>query len=203
MNSKTENLQAILTEMFASKDRLTLDDMAAWREKYPHFSREIIKAYTDWRDFEFFVLEDEEALEIDGSISEKDKNFLDNLFAKTHAAPVETITDLREFAEKKGIDRKTLPEKLGVSETLMRKLERRNLKEIPSFIEKKMAEIFSVSTESWQAFFSLSATLPRAARYKSKITPRTQPKQTFIEAVENDPELSVEEKRTLLDLAKE
>lgn len=201
MNQEEKKLQSVLDEMFAAERKFTFEVVRTWQKRYPQFEREIAEAVNDWREFAFFALEDESPEELPHS--QNAENAMRKAFENSRSPSAETISDLREFAEKKGIDRKTLPEKLGVSETLMRKLERRNLKEIPRFIEKKMAEIFSVSIESWQAFFSLPATLPKAARYKSKTTPQTQPKQTFIEAVENDPELSVEEKQTLLNLAKE
>lgn len=199
MNSETEDLQTILTEMFALKDKLTLDNVTVWQEKYPQFSREIIEAYTDWRDFEFFVLEDETDSEINDFVSEKDKIFLDNLFRQTHN---EAIIDLRELIENKGIERESFLSKLGFSETLMRKIERRNI-EVPRKIQAKIGEILQVSLESLQAFFTLPAMLPKTARYKSKNAPQTQPKQLFAEAVYNDPELSLEEKKRLVESVKE
>lgn len=199
MNSQTENLQIVLTEMFASKDELSLADVGLWQEKYPQFAREIIEAYTDWRDLEFFILDDEESAEADEPISENDKKFIENLLAQSHVSPVENFTDLRALAAKRGVARQDLPAKLGVSETITRKIERRSLREIPQWLEGKIGEIFRVSAESVRAFFELPATLSPAAKYKSKNAPQTQPKQTFAEAVKNDPELSDDEKRELLN----
>ena len=199
MNGQTTDLQIVLTEMFASKDELSLADVGLWQEKYPQFSREIAEAYTDWRDLEFFVFDDEENAEIDGQISAKDKEFIGNLLARSRVSPIENFTDLRELAEKRGVAREDLPSKLGVSETLVRKIERRSLKEIPQWLEEKIGEILRVSAESVRAFFNLPAALSPAAKYKSKNAPQTQPKQIFAEAVKNDPELTDDEKRELLN----
>lgn len=200
MTHEKEDLQIILNEMFASKDDLSLQDVKFWQEKYPNFKREIVEAYAAWREFEVFVLGDENASEIDEKFSETDKKSIGDLLAQFRASPDgETINDLRELAEKQGVAWESLIEKLGASETLMRRFNRRTLKEIPEKIEKKMSEILNVSVESLQAFFSLPASLPKAARYKSKNTPQTQPKQSFAEAVKNDPELTDEEKRKLLE----
>lgn len=196
----SQNLQVILIEMFASKDQLSLKDVRVWQEKYPHFSREIAEAYADWRDVEFFVLGDAETAGIDERLSNENKQFVGNLMARFRVPADEPMTDLRETAAKKGVARESLPVMLGVSETLVRKIERRNLKEIPRWLEKKLAEIFQISTESLQKFFDLPPTLSPAARYKSKNAPQTQAKQTFAEAVRNDPELTEEEKRELLKL---
>lgn len=196
----SQNLQVIFIEMFASKDELSLSDVRVWQEKYPHFSREIAEAYTDWRDVEFFVLNDAGTAGIDERLSAENKQFVGNLMAQLRVPADEPMTDLRETAAKKGVTRENLPQMLGVSETLMRKIERRYLKEIPRSIEEKLAEILTVSMESLRKFFDLPSVLPNAARYKSKNAPQTQTKQSFAEAVKNDPELTEGEKRELLKL---
>lgn len=197
---KNEDLQIILNEMFASKEKLSLRDVIFWQKKYPNFKREIIEAYTDWRDFEFFVLEDEESSIIESQVSDENKKAISDLLAQFRTPSIEAITDLRELAERKKVSRESLRKIVGGSETLLKRFERRHLKEIKKSIIEKFAELLTVSTESLQAFFDLPPTLSPAARYKSKNAPQTQPKQTFAEAVENDPELSDEEKRKLLEL---
>lgn len=194
---KREDLQRVLDEMFAAEKNFSYSVVRMWQERYPQFAREIAQAVADWREFEFFALEDEgeELPELSATAKSAVEKALIR-FNRGEAA--ETITDLCATAEKKGIARESLPQMLGVSETLMRKIERRNLKEIPQWLEKKLAEIFRVPAESWQAFFDLPSVLPNAARYKSKNAPQTQPKQSFVEAVKNDPELTADEKRELL-----
>ena len=192
-----KDLQIVLNEMFASKDHLLLADVGGWQEKYPEFRREIIEAYTDWRDLEFFAPDDEE---IDEDISADDHQFIGNLLAK---ARPQAITDLRETLKKKGIERETFRQKLGFSETLLRKLERRIFSDFPVVLEKKVVEILDVLTENWRGFLALPVALPENARYKSKNAPKTQPKQSFAEAVKSDPELTEAEKRKLLDLINE
>ncbi|MGC2238229.1 MAG: hypothetical protein WA584_18895 [Pyrinomonadaceae bacterium] len=200
IREESNDLQIILNEMFASKKDLSLGDVRAFQEKYPEYKREIAEAYTDWREFEFFVLADEEAATIDETLSESKKKTIENVLAQFYAQSDETINDLRELAEKRGVTREVLLNVLGVSETLMRKLDRRNLKGIPRFIEEKLADVLRVSTESLQAFFALPSQLPKAARYKSKNAPHTLPKQPFAEAVKQDMELTAEQKRELLKL---
>ncbi len=194
---KREDLQSVLDEMFAAEKNFSYSVVRMWQERYPQFAREIAQAVADWREFEFFALEDEgeELPELSATAKSAMEKALTQ-FNRGEAA--ETITDLREIAAKKGVAREGLPQMLGVSETLMRKIERRNLKEIPQWLEKKLAEIFRLPAESWQAFFDLPSVLPNAARYKSKNVPQTQPKQSFAEAVSKDPELTDDEKRKLL-----
>ena len=199
--NRTKELQSVLDEMFASEKEFTFEIVRRWQGQYPHFRREIAEAVSDWREFEFFALETEEPEGL--PLSEIAENAMLKALTNTRSQSAEEIKDLRELAEKQDVERESLLKKLGISETIMRKIERRNLKEIPDFIEKKIAEILNVSVESLQAFFNLPAMLPKAARYKSKNAPRTQPKQSFAEAVRNDPELTDEEKRKLLDLAEE
>ncbi len=191
-----KDLQLVLDEMFASEKEFTFEVVRAWQKRYPQFSQAIAEAVSDWREFEFFALEDEETETL--PLSEIAENAMKKALTNARLQTVETITDLRELAEKRGVERESLITKLGVSETILRKIERRNLKEIPGFIKKKIAEILNVSLESLEAFFSLPAMLPKAARYKSKNAPQTQPKQSFAEAVRNDPELTDERKRELL-----
>lgn len=200
MQNKILDLQIVLNEMFASKDDLSLRDVRIWQEKYPEFRREIAEAYADWREFEFFVLSDEEAAIIDIEVSAERKNQVENALAQFRGQTDEEIENLRETAEKKGVARATFLNALGVSETLMRKLERRNLTNIPRTILGKISEILQVSTDSLQAFFDQPPMLPKTARYKSKTAPRTQPKQPFAKAVRQDMELTDEEKQELLNL---
>jgi hypothetical protein len=194
-----QDLQSILDKMFASEKNFTFEVVRDWQNRYPQFSREIAEAVADWREFEFLVLEDAETIEAE-ELSETAKNAMEKALANVRPQSAATITDLREAIEKKGVVRESLLKLLGVSETLMRKIERRNLKEIPNFIEEKLGEILDISTESLRTFFDLPSMLPKAARFKSKNTPQTLPKQSFAEAVRSDPELSDEEKQKLLNL---
>jgi DNA-binding XRE family transcriptional regulator len=196
MMQNQKDLQSVLDEMFAAEKSFSFESVRTWQARYPQFAREITEAVADWREFEFFALEDsdEELPELSATAEKA----LEKVLAQFQPQSFEEMTNLRETAEKKGLARESLPQILGVSETLMRKIERRNLKEIPNWLEKKLAEILQISTESVQKFFDLPATLSPAARYKSKNAPQTQAKQTFAEAVKNDPELTEEEKRELL-----
>jgi hypothetical protein len=193
-----KDLQLVLDEMFASEREFTFEVVRAWQKRYPQFSQAIAEAVSDWREFEFFALEEEKMEEL--PLSKTAENAMKKALTNASSQTVETITDLRELAEKRGVERESLITKLGVSETIMRKIERRNLKEIPGFIKKKIAEILNISLESLEAFLNLPTMLPKAAKYKSKNAPRTQPKQSFTEAVKNDPELNDEQKRVLLKL---
>lgn len=199
MMQNRKDLQSVLDEMFAAEKNFSFEVVQTWQERYPQFAREIAQSVADWREFEFFALEDEgEELP---ELSAAAKSAMEKALTQfSRGEPAETIMNLRETAEKKGVARESLPKMLGVSETLMRKIERRNLKEIPQWVEKKLAEIFRVPVESWCAFFDLPSVLPNATRYKSKSAPQTQPKQIFAEAVRNDPELTDDEKRELLKL---
>jgi transcriptional regulator with XRE-family HTH domain len=196
---ENQDLQSILDKMFASEKNFTFEVVRDWQNRYPQFSHEIAEAIADWREFEFLVLDDAETIEA-AKLSETAKNAMEKALANGRPQSAVTITDLRETLEKKGIVRESLLKILGVSETLMRKIERRNLKGIPNFIEEKLGEILEVSAENLRAFFDLPSVLPKAARFKSKNTPQTLPKQSFAEAVRNDPELSDEEKQKLLNL---
>ena len=194
-----KDLQSVLDEMFAAEKSFSFEVVRAWQERYLQFAREIAQAVADWREFEFFALEDmgEELPEL----SAMSKSAMEKALMRFNRGEfAEKITDLREIAAKKDVARESLPEILGVSETLVRKIERRSLKDVPHWLEKKLAEVFRVPAESWRAFFDLPSVLPNVARYKSKTTPHTQPKQSFAEAVENDPELTEERKRELLKL---
>lgn len=195
--NRTKELESVLDEMFASEKEFTFEVVRRWQERHPHFKREIAEAVSDWREFAFFALETEET-EFP-PLSETAENAMREALTNTRSQSAAEIEDLRELAEKQGVGRESLLEKLGISETIMRKIERRSLKEFPDFIERKLAEILDVSVESLQMFFNLPAVLPKAARYKSKNAPHTQPKQTFAEAVRNDPELTAEQKRKLLE----
>ena len=196
MMQNQQDLQSVLDEMFAAEKNFSFEVVRRWQERYPQFAGEIARAVADWREFKFFTFENEgEELP---ELSATAKSALGKALTRfNRGEPAETIADLRETAAEKGVARESLPQMLGVSETLMRKIERRNLKEIPPWVEKKLAEIFRVSIESWRAFFALPSALPNA-KFKSKNAPQTQPKQSFAEAVRNDPELTDDEKRALL-----
>lgn len=194
-----KDLQLILIEMIAetADGKINFEIVRRWQEKYPELKREIAEAVADWREFEFFALEDE--TEELPPLSATAKNAMETALARSRKTS-ENFTDLREMAKKKGVEREGLLVQLGVSETLMQKIERRNLEQIPRSLQEKLADILRVSLESLQAFLALPPLMPPAASYKAKGEPQAQPKQTFAEAVRNDPELSAEEKARLLNL---
>ena len=194
--NRDKELQSVLDEMFASEKSFTFEVLRRWQNRFPKFAREIAEAANDWREFEFFALEGSETGEL--PLSETAENAMKKALARFDSSLDESLTDLRDEAKKKGVAREKILAALGVSETLMRKIERRNLKEIPQFIEKKIAEMLSVTLESLRNFFALPPMLPKAARYKSKNAPQTQPKQSFADAVRSDPELTDKEKLELL-----
>lgn len=201
MMQENKNLQTILDEMFSTENSFSFDVVREWQNRYPQFKKEIAEAVSDWREFEFFALEDAETIE-SSELSETARNAMEKALAQFRRDFDETITDLRETAENKGVGRETLIKFIGASETLMRKIERRNI-EVPQKIQAKIGEMLQVSLNSLQTFFALPAMLPKTARYKSRNAPQTQPKQPFVEAVYNDPELSLEEKKKLVDSVKE
>lgn len=194
-----EDLQSVLDEMFAAERNFSFEAVRTWQKRYPQFAEEIASAVADWREFEFCVSEDEETSQSQ-ELSTVAETAMEKALEQFRGKPAEVIKSLRETAENQGVSRESLLKTLGVSETLMRKIERRNLKEIPLFIEERLADILSIPVKSLQAFFDLPSILSPAVRYKSKNAPQTQPKQAFAEAVKNDPELTDEEKRELLKL---
>ena len=200
MNHNEPDLQSVLDSVFASGEKLTFEKVRAWQKRFPQFKREIAEAATDRREFEFLALEaeTEELLPLSATAENALQRALE--ISRLKSAAEEEIADLRELTVKKGVARETLLKTLRVSETLLRKLERRNLKEIPAAIETKIAEILEIAPARLRNFFALPAMLPNTARYKSKNTPQTLPKQSFAEAVRHDPELNDEEKRELFEL---
>lgn len=199
-NAKNQNARAVVEAMLMSEDVLNASAIARWIETYPQYHREIVEAAAFSTQFDLF--EAETASPVSSETIEKDwlavKSVLDEF--PTAATPFEFLSDLREAAAKIGLEREQMLKSIGVSETLMRKVDRRILTEIPRAVQEKLAETLRVSLESLQAFFNLPSILPQKANYKSKTAPQTQPKQTFAEAVKNDPELSADEKARLLDL---
>lgn len=201
-DAKNQNARAVVEAMLMSEDDLNSGAIARWIEKYPQYRREIVEAAAFSSQFDLFAAENPSAIssEAKGRDWLAVKSVLDTF---QPAAPAEFLSDLREAAAKVGLSNEELLKVVGVSETLMRKINRRILTEIPGAIQEKLAETLRVSLESLQAFFALSSALPQKANYKSKTAPQTQPKQTFAEAVRTDPELSDDEKARLLDLVKE
>ena len=199
-NAKNQNARAVIEMMLMAEDDLNSDAIARWIEKYPQYRQEIIEAAAFSSQFDLF--EAENPSPVSSEAFEKDWLAVKSVFEEFQLVetPVETLSDLRQAAAKIGLEREHLLEAVGVSETLMRKIDRRVLTEIPGAIQEKLAETLRVSLESLQAFFNLPSALPQKANYKSKSAPQTQPKQTFADAVKNDPELSDDEKARLLDL---
>lgn len=199
-NAKNQNAGAVVEAMLMSEGNLNSGAIARWIEKYPQHQQEIVEAAAFSSQFDLFQAEAPSP--ISSEATEKDwlavKSVLDTF--QPAVSPAESLSDLREAAAKIGLEREELLKAVGVSETLMRKINRRILTEIPGAIQEKLAETLRVSLESLQAFFNLPSVLPQKANYKSKTAPQTQPKQTFAEAIKNDPELSDDEKARLLDL---
>lgn len=198
--NKNTNADDVVRKMLMSEDVLNASAIARWIETYPQYQREIVEAAAFSAQFDLFDAENPPM--VSSEAREKDwlavKSVLDEF--PTAATPFESLSDLREAAAKIGLERENLLSAAGVSETLMRKIERRNLTEIPRRMQERLAETLRVSLESLQTFFDLPTLLPKGANYKSKNAPQTQPKQTFAEAVKTDPELTAKEKARLLDL---
>lgn len=198
--NKNTNADDVVRKMLMSEDDLNSGALLRWVEKYPQYQKEIVEAAAFSAQFDLFDAEN--PLPVSSEARERDwlavKSVLDKFqIVKT---PTESLFDLREAAAKIGLKRESLLNAAGVSETLMRKIERRNLTEIPRWIQERLAETLRVSVESLQTFFDLPTLLPKGANYKSKTAPKAQPKQTFAEAVKTDPELTAKEKARLLDL---
>lgn len=202
MSEENKNLNAddVVRAVLMSEDDLNSDALDRWIEKYPQFRGEIVEAAAFSAQFDLFDAENPSPV----SSQARDKDWLavKNVLAefRTVKTPPESLSDLRQAAAKIGLKRESLLNATGISETLMRKIERRNLTEIPRRLQEILAEALRVSIESLQAFFDLPSALPKGANYKSKTAPKAQPKQTFAEAVKTDPELSDDEKARLLDL---
>lgn len=198
--NKNTNADDVVRKMLMSEDDLNSGALLRWVEKYPQYQREIVEAAAFSAQFDLFDAENPSPVSVE--MRERDwlavKSVLDKF--QIVKMPTESLFDLREAAAKIGLQRESLLNAAGVSETLMRKIERRNLTEIPRRLQETLAEVLRVSVESLQAFFGLPPILPKGANYKSKTAPQTQPKQTFAEAVKTDPELTAKEKARLLDL---
>lgn len=195
-----QDLQAVLDKMFAAEKNFSFEVVARWQNAYPQFKKEIAEAVADMKEFELLIFGDDfETIESD-ELGKTAENAMEKALSRFRPMSEEAITDLRELAETRGIERESLIKKLGVSETLMRKIERRNLKEIPRIIEEKFAEILNISIETLRVILDLPAILPKTARYKAQNAPKTLPKQSFVEAVRTDPELTDEEKLELLKM---
>ena len=199
-NAKNQNARSVVEAMLTSENDLNPGVITRWIETYPQYRREIVEAAAFSSQFDLF--EAENVSPFSSEAAGKDwlavKSVLDEF--PSASTPIESLSDLREAAAKIGLKREELLKTVGVSETLMRKIDRRILTEIPAAIQEKLAETLRVSLESLQAFFNLPSVLPQRANYKSKNAPQTQPKQTFAAAVRNDPELSAADKARLLDL---
>lgn len=199
-NAKNQNARQVIEAMLMSEEDLNSGAIARWLEAYPQYRQEIIEAAAFSSYFDLF--EAENPSPVSSEAIEKDWLAVKSVLDEFHpvSTTTESLSDLRQAAAKIGLERERLLEAVGVSETLMRKIDRRILTEIPGAIQEKLAEILRVSLESLQVFFNLPSVLPQKANYKSKNAPQTQPKQTFAEAVKNDPELSDDGKARLLDL---
>lgn len=112
------------------------------------------------------------------------------------------LQSLIETAKVKGLNRKELAEKLGLSVSLVQYLEKRRLEfsSIPKKLIEKIASVLEQSEASVVEFLNLPSAGTANANFKTATRPEALKPKKFEEAVREDQSLSHEEKQKLLEI---
>lgn len=177
-------------------DEKTLRQMT---EKYPQFREDLY-------DFAGLTAIERHAPEVSMSEAEYEKfekRGLENLNNFLNRKNAETLKSLTTAAKILGMKKSVFAETLGMSLSLMNYFEKRRLEfaTIPQHIIKKIAETLKTTENAIAEYLQIAPDFMGQADYKSADRPDEINRQkSFDEAVEEDSNLTTEQKRKLIEM---
>jgi len=114
-----------------------------------------------------------------------------------------SLQSLVETAKAKGLNRKSFATAAGLSTSLLMYLEKRRLEfsTIPNAVVEAIARLLDTGQDLVSAYLNQPPDFAAGASYKTNTRADDLPPKSFKDAVREDQQLSVEEKRKLLNLS--
>lgn len=127
---------------------------------------------------------------------------LENLRSILNKKNAEEISSLNALAKSFGMKKRKFAEKLGINISILMYLEKRSVdyKSIPQTIIKRISETLKTTEDSVKMYLNQNPTLSGQVSYKSDSRPTEIKQKSFAEIIEEDVNLSPQEKQELLNL---
>lgn len=193
-------LDKIFEEWLSNQNLESPLPLKSWIDQYPQYSHEFILWASNTP-----ALEHSSTLPPDFELEDvvMDIGWQTFLLAQAKADKIpKPIHSLIESGKMLGLQPGELAQKIGIGKVLLARFSQRLImvETVPSVIIMRIAETLQVQIDQIRDYLTQPPQLKAGVSYKADQAPRVGEKQTFLAAVETDPELSPEEKLSLLDM---
>ncbi len=194
MSKNEMELDALYTEWSDDRSSRQPKPLKEWVKAHPTQAQDLMT----WASAEpiFRVAEERNAYSVSAERAQAlGASVLTELRAKMEATP-RPLHSLVVAAKEKGLNVKTLAQRIGIGVTLIAKLQDRLLiaNSVPNALVERLSEALDVTAEQIRAYLQLPPQLAKGAMYKSADVPAVGEQQDFGKAIEEALEMSAEEK---------
>ncbi|HET9494753.1 MAG TPA: hypothetical protein VFR15_11025 [Chloroflexia bacterium] len=198
-------LEEVLDEYVMAVGQPSHPALVEWVARYPQYTDELTRFTVEWARVEHAPdAPAESPSQIEAAVQRHMALLREQGLLRSVESAAE-IAGLVEEAEAKGLTKKQLAERIGVSVPLLTKLDRRLIRfaSIPGELVMQVASALSSRFDAVAAYLQGEPLLARAVSYKADEAPTLPEQQDFAEAVLDDAALTPEQRAELLKLAGE
>ena len=198
-------LEKVLDEYVMAVGEPNHTALVEWVARYPQYEDELTRFTVEWARVEHAPsMVAETPVQIEAAAERhmallRERGLLYSVDGATELA------GLVEEAEAKGLSKKQLAERSGLTVPLLTKLDRRLIRyaSIPGEVVSRVASALGSQADAVAAYLQGGPRLAQAVSYKADEAPTVPEPQDFAEAVRDDPALTPEQRAELLRLAGE
>ena len=196
-------LENVLDEYVMAVQQPNHTALVEWVARYPQYEQELTRFTVEWARVEHASdAPAESPAEIEAAV----ERHLALLRERGLLYSVENaLAGLVEEAEARGLSKKQLAERSGLTVPLLTKLDRRLIRyaSIPGEVVSRVAAALGSQAGAVAAYLQGGPRLAQAVSYKADEAPTLPEPQDFAEAVRDDPALTPEQRAELLGLAEQ
>jgi hypothetical protein len=198
-------LEQVLDEYVMAVGQPDHTALVEWVARYPQYEDELTRFTVEWARVEHapnIAIETPAQLE---AAAERHMALLREHGLLHSVEGAQELAGLVEEAEAKGLSKKQLAERAGLTVPLLTKLDRRLIRfaSIPGDVVSRVAEALGSQAGAVAAYLQGGPRLAQAVSYKADEAPTVPEPQDFADAVRDDPALTPEQRAELLRLVGE
>ena len=197
-----QNLEEILND-FAAAAGPTRENLTEWVRRYPQYAKELVECAVNWSRTERAALSAEPAVDTE-ALTQRGLGIVRQLLDRTEKSepPTLPLPDLIKLGEGQGLTRQRIAEALGLSTTLLTKLNRRLIRptSIPRELITRLADLLQQREAAIETYFQVAPRLAHGAQYRAEQAPSAGEPQDFFEAVRTDTGLTAAQRQHWLNL---
>jgi ParB-like chromosome segregation protein Spo0J len=196
-------LEQVLDEYVMAVREPNHTALVDWVARYPQYEQELTRFTVEWGRVEYAP---EMVAESPAELEAAAQRHIALLRERGLLYSVESaLAGLVEEAEARGLSKKQLAERSGLTVPLLTKLDRRLIRyaSIPGEVVSRVAAALGSQAGAVAAYLQGGPRLAQAVSYKADEAPTLPEAQDFAEAVRDDPALTPEQRAELLGLAEQ